>query len=79
LQIEASFASASRVPDSIERVMVVGHNPGMQLLVGRLTGHSVTFPTAALAMIEMDIDRWADVEDARGTLVSLSRRRELDE
>lgn len=60
-----------------ERIMVVGHNPGLETLVTVLTGESERMPTAAVARIELDIDEWEEVVDARGRLVSLWRPKEL--
>ena len=37
------------IPDNIETVMFVGHNPGMEELVYDLTGESVRFTTANIA------------------------------
>lgn len=62
-----------------ERVMVVGHNPGISALVTRLTGEAEEMPTGALAVVELDIDDWADVHEAkRGRLVGFWRPKELD-
>ena len=68
---------ASGAPESVERLLLVGHNPGMETLVFRLTGHQERFPTAALAQIELDMDRWEDVSRAPGRLINLWRPREL--
>ncbi|MEX0824740.1 MAG: histidine phosphatase family protein [Pirellulaceae bacterium] len=43
------------------RLLLVGHNPGMADLVGNLCGESNGFPTAALAIVEFAIDSWADL------------------
>ena len=62
----------------VETVMVVGHNPGLEALVGQLTGERPDLPTAALAQIDLPIDRWRDLnETTRGTLVELWRAKEL--
>lgn len=62
-----------------ERLMVVGHNPGLTTLVTVLTGACERMPTAALARIEFDVDRWTEVADgAPGRLVDLWRPEELD-
>jgi phosphohistidine phosphatase len=60
-----------------ERIMVVGHNPGVELLVTIVAGVRERMPTAALAHIQLDIDRWEDAVDAQGRLVSLWRPKEL--
>ena len=36
------------------------------------------FPTASIAEIQMDVARWADVKDGKGTLVRFIRPRDLD-
>ena len=60
------------VPDTYQRVMVVGHNPTMEQLVGYLTGRIRRMPTAALAHIELPIQRWEALDlTTAGTLVNL--------
>lgn len=60
------------------RVMVVGHNPGLEDLVARLTGRPETLPTAALAQIHLSIRSWKDLGAAgAGTLAGAWRPREL--
>lgn len=60
-------------------VMIVGHNPGLEALVGQLTGEPQDLPTAALARIDLPIDRWRDLDEStRGTLVDLWRPKELE-
>ncbi len=61
------------------RVLVVGHNPGLQELVARLTGRDEVLPTASLAQIELPIAEWAELRTfTRGRLVRLWRPKELD-
>ena len=56
--------------DNAERVLVVGHNPGLEALVEGLSGRSVELPTAALVLLRMPIERWAALRlDGRGELV----------
>jgi len=64
--------------ESHQCIMVVGHNPGLQNLVRLLTGQAEAFPTAALAQVELPIDRWQDLTtDTVGRLVYLWRPKEL--
>ncbi len=67
------------VPDAAERLLVVGHNPGMESLVARLAGMHYRFPTAALAHFRLDADRWADVPSARAHLAGFWLPRELED
>jgi len=67
-----------RVPEECNRVMIVGHNPGLEELIEQLTGQQERMPTAALAQIQLPIDRWRDVnEETESTLVGLWRPREI--
>ncbi len=63
---------------SADRVMIVGHNPGQEELVRVLSGSRETFPTAALAQIELPITIWGELElSTKGRLVHLWRPKEL--
>ena len=69
-------------------IMMIGHNPGLEDLIFDLVpddGSSPLrdivedkFPTATFAVIEINIDRWADADDKLGRLVHLTRPRDLD-
>jgi phosphohistidine phosphatase len=59
------------------RLMLVGHNPGLQSLALGLIGSgdraaraavAEKFPTAAAAVIEFDIETWRDLAPATGRL-----------
>jgi phosphohistidine phosphatase len=56
------------LPNQYSCVLMVGHNPGFENLLSRLTGSDRQMPTAALACIEFQIDAWEDVEDKEGKL-----------
>ncbi len=55
--------------DALASLLLVGHQPTWSELIQDLTGGaSVRFPTAALARIDFEIDRWRDVGSGAGTL-----------
>jgi phosphohistidine phosphatase len=64
---------AASIDDRFESAMLVGHNPGMEGLVRLLTGRSEEMPTAALAVIDLDIERWAEIDSGLGHLRRLIR------
>jgi phosphohistidine phosphatase len=66
-----------RLPDAHRRVLMVGHNPGFEDLLARLTGERGRMPTAALACIEFQVDRWDDIENGQGKLVWLLTPKQL--
>ncbi len=55
----------SQIEDDRSQVMLVGHNPGMEELLPRLTGVVGRMPTGALAKIVLQVDRWTEVSDTR--------------
>jgi len=76
------------LPDSADSVLMAGHNPGLEELIldlvpedadNKLRGDvEVKFPTASLAVLDLDVDRWKDVRENSATLVSFTRPRDLD-
>jgi len=65
--------------DGVDCVLIVGHNPGQEELIRALTGREEAFPTAALARIELPIEKWKDLDSTVvGTLTKIWRPKELD-
>jgi phosphohistidine phosphatase len=58
------------LPDPVEHVLMIGHNPGFEELAALLIGTEcgVTLPTAAAAHFEIDVDRWSEVCAGAGRL-----------
>ena len=50
------------LPNELERVLVIGHNPGMESVLQILTGQIVALPAAAAANISLVTDSWKDLE-----------------
>jgi len=74
---QAILAAIRDVPAESERLLVIGHNPGFEALARLLapTGNAdatsrlrVKFPTAGLAVIALDIERWAEAAPGKGRL-----------
>jgi len=66
-------------PASARRVLVVGHNPGLEELIDYLAGGAIEIPadgkllpTSALAQLEIAAD-WAKLEENCATLISVTR------
>lgn len=50
------------VKDAESIVMIVGHNPGLEELVGQLTGDYLGLATAAIVDIELSIEHWSELD-----------------
>jgi phosphohistidine phosphatase len=74
-----SYLEALRgVDDSLQRVMVVGHNPGLEELLEELTGEAETLPTAGLAQVALSIPSWSQLDEGvSGKLVQVWLPRQL--
>lgn len=76
---------ANRSPDTI---LMVGHNPGLEDLIFDLVPDDGTnplrdsvedkFPTAAFAVLHLEIDAWREITDGCARLIHLMRPRDLD-
>jgi len=67
-------------------VLLIGHNPGLQMAAERLAGFggaalrntlSEKFPTGALAVLDFNIEEWADLYPGTGDLVAFVRPRDI--
>jgi phosphohistidine phosphatase len=67
------------LPGACACALLVGHNPGFEELLGRLTGTAEPMPTAALACISLDNVYWRDVADGKGQLTDLLIPKQLDD
>ncbi|MCB2088418.1 MAG: histidine phosphatase family protein [Sphingomonadaceae bacterium] len=71
-----------------DRVLISGHNPGLQEILfelipteneNELFQQAIRkFPTASFAVLEIAIDDWANLDGAKATLAHFARPRDLD-
>lgn len=69
---DESLTTLKSLPDKVERVMVIGHNPTMEELAATLLSAdmdqewrdewAIQFPTGGLACLDFDILEWAMLE-----------------
>lgn len=64
---------AAETSNDLDSVMLVGHNPGMEGFIRYLTGRIEPMPTAALAVIELSIDSWKDLDADCGKVYEIIR------
>lgn len=60
------------LPRDLETVLIVGHNPDLELLVQGLTGRTAGFSPATLARLELPLNDWRDLKsDGSGQLLEI--------
>lgn len=60
------------VPDEVDCILVVGHNPGLEALTQVLSGKIVALSTAAVAHLQLPIEKWGELDmSTRGELSHL--------
>ncbi len=73
-------------PAKAKRVMIIGHNPGMESFATQLIGSgdktdrlaiATKFPTAGAAVITFDVKSWADIKPASGKLEFFATPKQL--
>jgi phosphohistidine phosphatase len=68
------------LPDDLERVMLIGHNPGIEGLVQILSGQVESLPTGAVAYLVIPVKHWSEIDgNTRGEIIQLWKPRELKE
>lgn len=73
------ITNLSMIGDTHARVLMVGHNPGLENLVHVLTGHHEAMPTCALAHVELEIETWSELSTmSTGNLKNFWRPREME-
>lgn len=66
------------LPNKFDRVMIIGHNPGLEGLLQILSGRVESLPTAAIAHLSLPIKKWKELNSkTKGELLSLWFPREL--
>jgi len=84
------LALVQMLPDHLESVMVVGHNPGLEVLASLLARTPAArkeqawrdaleekFPTAALAVLDFDVEQWQRLGPGEGVLTGFVRPKDL--
>jgi len=66
-----------QLPEDVDCILLVGHNPGLEALVQVLSGKIVALSTAAIAHLQLPVDRWSEINlNTRGELAHLWLPRE---
>jgi phosphohistidine phosphatase len=76
---EDAIEVVTRISDAAQSAMIVGHNPGLEELVSKLSGESHGMPTAALFVFDLPIARWRELDlSVDATIVESWQPRDAD-
>lgn len=69
-----------QLPDDIERVLIIGHNPGLETLLQILSNQIESLSTAVIAHLYLPIESWMNLNsNTQGELIEIWRPKELPE
>lgn len=63
----------SEINARLKSAMIVGHNPGIEGFISFLTGEHQPMPTAAVAIIDLQLRQWNEIASMTGSLVETIR------
>lgn len=66
----------SELDSEYDSALLVGHNPGIEGFIHYLSGSLEPMPTAALAVIALDVENWTNIDHECGTLSDIFRPRD---
>lgn len=76
----AALTVVARTPDSVDRLLIVGHEPTWSALVHALTGGAVQMKTATVAIIDLFLGAtWSWNEPPTGELVAVLQPRHFSD
>lgn len=75
---DSLWALVQGLDDKLQRVMLIGHNPGFTNLVNLLSDAGLeNLPTCGVARIEFAVDHWSELRAGDGRLISLDRPKQF--
>ena len=70
----------ANLPEPLERVMLMGHNPGLEGLLQVLSGRIESLPTGSVAFLSLPIQQWSEINNGtEGELIEMLLPREMRE
>ncbi|HUF39781.1 MAG TPA: histidine phosphatase family protein [Anaerolineales bacterium] len=76
--VDEFIETLQRLPEDMDCVMLVGHNPGISELVDFLTDTPEMMTTANIAVIRLPVSTWSEVDfETEGELVEVLRPKEV--
>lgn len=79
-EVPEYYSILRTLPDELERVMFIGHNPGLETLLQLLSNRIEALPTAVIAHLVLPIHAWSEMNnDTTGELVEIWKPKDIRE
>lgn len=78
--VRTTFEVLASLPPDVDHVLLIGHNPHLESLVSALAAGGrlqLKLPTAAVALLECDVERWAGAGERSAVLRGLVTPKQL--
>ena len=78
--VDTLLALVRSILDEVDTAVIIGHNPGFEELAEALAGNhdqGVRLPTAGLALLEFDVERWDAARAGAGRLREVATPRTI--
>lgn len=76
--VEEILQCLSRVPNTVSYCLIVGHNPGLTLLINHFGVALDNLPTASTACFEFDTQVWKDISPENARFKWLKQAKEIE-
>lgn len=77
-EADAYLSVLQQMSDDFQRVLLIGHNPGLEHLLGLLCDVWERLPTAALAVVTLPLESWRELKaEPQGALQRIWRPKEV--
>ncbi len=77
-EVDVYAREVQKIPDDVQRVLLIGHSPSLDSLLQMLSGKVETLSTSAVAQLTVPIEFWKDFTlETQGELVNLWRPKDL--
>jgi len=60
-ELDAYLTAVQSMPDGVDCLMVIGHNPMLEGLLQLLSGKVESLPTASIAYLKVPVEHWRDL------------------
>lgn len=71
-EVEIILQKCLLVPEEVDQLMLIGHNPGLSYLLAMLTGENfLNMQPGMLAKVELNIDKWGHLGRNSGILLEI--------